>query len=221
VTPAPASPDHTERVRTYFERLAPEYDRAFAATGGVVNRVFRGRTFRRRMRVLQKVLGEMDVAGAAVLDVACGSGQVGLLAAALGGRVHGIDIAERMVALARASAARAGMADRATFAVGDALTSELPATDVALVVGLLEYYPDPRPLMERVLSRARRSVVVGHANRVPYRALLRRLLFLRHRMPVYYHRHEALAGMAVSAGFRVDRVVREHAFTVQRFDRVG
>lgn len=54
--------------------------------------------------------------GASVLDVGCGTGVLGLFAAALGaGRVVGIDIDPKAVAASRANAHRNGLASRATF----------------------------------------------------------------------------------------------------------
>ncbi len=56
-----------------------------------------------------------------VVDVCCGSGNVGLALAhaASSARVHGSDLSEAAIALARDNAARLGLADRVEFRVGD------------------------------------------------------------------------------------------------------
>ena len=82
-----------------------------------------------------------------MLDLGCGSGQVSLLAASLGARVHGIDIAPRMLDLARDSARDAGVDDRVEFEEGDVLTASLPQADVTLLVGVVEYYRDYEELI--------------------------------------------------------------------------
>jgi len=56
--------------------------------------------------------------GSTFLDVACGSGQLGLIAARRGARVTGVDIATNLVAAARARAAAEGLDAR--FDEGDA-----------------------------------------------------------------------------------------------------
>jgi SAM-dependent methyltransferase len=75
-------------------------------------------------------------AGERVLDVGCGGGKQTLaLAQAVGpeGSVVGIDISERMIALAQARAAQAGAANVALM-VGDAQTEALPSNEFDCVV---------------------------------------------------------------------------------------
>src|SRR4051795_1679188 len=72
------------------------------------------------------VVGRAAIArGERVLDLACGTGNAALLAAAAGARVTGLDAAPRLVDVAHARAAAAG-AD-AEFVVGDLLA--LPFAD--------------------------------------------------------------------------------------------
>lgn len=74
--------------------------------------------------------------GEHVLDVGCGGGKQTLaIAAAAGpqGSVVGIDISERMIALAQSRVAEAG-ADNVTLLVGDAQTEALPADSFDRVV---------------------------------------------------------------------------------------
>jgi SAM-dependent methyltransferase len=68
--------------------------------------------------------------GAALLDVACGSGQLALVAARRGARVTGIDIASNLVAAARMRAAAEGL--DAHFDEGDA--EALPYADATFDV---------------------------------------------------------------------------------------
>jgi SAM-dependent methyltransferase len=78
--------------------------------------------------------------GETVLDVACGTGNAALLAAAAGARVTGLDAAERLIAVARS---RTG-GDGVEFVVGDALELPFPdgAFDVVLSVFGIIFVPD-------------------------------------------------------------------------------
>jgi 2-polyprenyl-3-methyl-5-hydroxy-6-metoxy-1,4-benzoquinol methylase len=216
--------DDSRRAKSYFDDLAPEYDRAFRLSGrsplnALVNRFFRGKTFARRMRLLEELFRDISLPGKRVLDLGCGSGQVSLLAASMGASVHAIDIAPRMLALARASAERAGLADRITFQEGDVGEVALSEADVTLLVGVAEYYADPGPLLRRAAAATRDHLVVAHTSRVVYRMLLRRLLFLGTGAPLYFHPMFALVEAGESAGLHLSRRIDEHAFSILAFAR--
>src|SRR3954447_17323591 len=90
------------------------------------------------------VVGRAAIApGERVLDIACGTGNAALLAAAAGARVHGLDAAPRLIEGARARAAEARL--DAELGVGAALT--LPFEDgvfdaVVSLLGVI-FVPDP------------------------------------------------------------------------------
>jgi 2-polyprenyl-3-methyl-5-hydroxy-6-metoxy-1,4-benzoquinol methylase len=216
--------DDREGAKDYFEKLAPEYDRAFRLQGrgplnAVVNRLFRGRTFVRRMRLLEGVFERLHLDGKSVLDVGCGSGQVSLLAASMGARVHGIDIAPGMLALAREAAERSGLSARARFVEGDVSRDALPEADVVLLVGVIEYYRDFEALIQRAAGATRQALVVAHANRVLYRMALRHAMARLGRLNLYYHPMHAVAAAAHGAGLGLGEEKRAHAFTILVFER--
>ena len=95
-------------------------------------------------------------AGDRVLDVACGTGNAALLAAARGADVVGVDSSERLVAVARQRAQQAGLF--AEFVVGDALV--LPVGDaefdVVLSVFGVIFAADPAQAVSEV-ARVLRS----------------------------------------------------------------
>jgi len=91
-----------------------------------------------------------------VLDVACGSGNSALPAAELvgpGGRVLGVDVSDRLLALARAKAEWAGL-DNAEFRLGDMRDLELPAAsfDAVLLVFGVFFVPDMEALTRELWS---------------------------------------------------------------------
>jgi SAM-dependent methyltransferase len=100
--------------------------------------------------------------GERVLDVACGTGNAAIEAARLGARVTGLDAAARLVEVAGARAAAAGV--EVAFVVGDA--QDLPFDDgafdcVVSVFGVI-FVPDPARAMAeivRVLAPGGRALV--------------------------------------------------------------
>jgi 2-polyprenyl-3-methyl-5-hydroxy-6-metoxy-1,4-benzoquinol methylase len=216
-----------QRAKSYFDELAPEYDRAFRRVGQdplstLVNRFFRGRTFVRRMRLLEALLGELAVAGKDVLDLGCGSGQVSVLAAKMGARVHAVDIAPRMLEIARRGAVAAGVADRVVFEEGDVAARSYAVADVVLLVGVIEYYADMHALIRRAAESARHALVVAHTSRVLYRMLLRRLLFaMKGGAALYFHAIDEVVRAGEAAGLRLARRVDAHAFSILVLERPG
>jgi SAM-dependent methyltransferase len=90
--------------------------------------------------------------GAALLDVACGSGQLALVAARRGARVSGIDIAVNSIQAARARAAAEGLDAR--FDEGDAEALPYPDGSFDVVASIYGAMFAPRP--ELVAAEMRR-----------------------------------------------------------------
>jgi SAM-dependent methyltransferase len=110
-------------------------------------------------------LDRLDVpAGASLLDVACGSGQLALVAAGRGARVTGVDIALNAILIARERALAEGLDAR--FDEGDA--ESLPYADASfdVVASLFGAMFAPRPdLVARELLRVcRPGGIIAMAN---------------------------------------------------------
>ena len=114
-------------------------------------------------------------AGDRVLDVACGTGNAALLAAARGAGVVGVDSSERLIAVARQRAAEAGLA--AEFLVGDALALPVgdAGFDVVLSVFGVIFAADPAQAIgevARVLRPGGRAYVTAWVPAGPINAML-------------------------------------------------
>jgi len=83
--------------------------------------------------------------GAHLLDVACGSGQLALIAAREGARVTGVDIAENLIDRAQARSMVKGLQTR--FQVADAESLPFPDASFDVVVSLMGAMFAPRPHM--------------------------------------------------------------------------
>ncbi len=102
--------------------------------------------------------------GDRLLDVACGSGQLALLAARKGAKVTGVDIATNSIAAARGRAGADGLDAR--FDEGDA--EELPYGDesfdvVASIYGAM-FAPRPERVARELVRVCRRGGTIGMAN---------------------------------------------------------
>jgi SAM-dependent methyltransferase len=105
--------------------------------------------------------------GCRVLDVACGSGQIALIAAKAGADVTGVDIASNLIERARARAEAAGL--RARFDEGDAeaLPYEDASFDVVVSVVGAMFAPRPEVVAKEFLRVCRPGGTIAMANWTP------------------------------------------------------
>lgn len=118
----------------------------------------RARRHERVVGVTAPLLEALDAAGLrdrSVLDVGCGAGELVLAALAHGARsAHGIDLGAGAIGHARDLADRRGLADRATFEIGDGSATALPASDVVVLNRVVCCYPDVDALLRNSLAAA-------------------------------------------------------------------
>ena len=116
-------------------------------------------TLGRERRLRERVLGPAQLsAGEAVLDVACGTGTLAIMAqqqAGASGKVAGIDASPEMIARARYKADRAGLSIQFAAASADALPFADAQFDVVLCTVALHH-----------LRRGTRSAAVAEMGRV-------------------------------------------------------
>jgi SAM-dependent methyltransferase len=95
------------------------------------------------------LLAHLPPTPAAVADLGCGTGSLAVLLAQHGYRVQGLDLSERMIALAAAKAA--ALAAPAEFQQGDAADPPYPpaSCDVVLARHVLWALPDPDAALQR------------------------------------------------------------------------
>ena len=147
-----------DRTQTFFHQYANDFDAIYGNQNGVVDSVI-NRLFRKSMRLRyeKSIEGCEPVQGKSVLDVGCGPGHYSITLAQRGAaRVEGIDFAEGMLKLASEHARQVGVADRCNFKVADFY--EYPANDpfdYVIVMGFMDYMPDPEKVVAKVLSLTR------------------------------------------------------------------
>ena len=104
---------------------------------------------------LLSALDETGLKGRSLLDVGCGTGDLALAALGRGARsVSGYDLGAGAVAGARTLARDRGLAERATFEVGDGSQAALPKSDVVVLNRVLCCYPSADALLANTLNAA-------------------------------------------------------------------
>jgi 2-polyprenyl-3-methyl-5-hydroxy-6-metoxy-1,4-benzoquinol methylase len=154
--------------------------------------------------------------GAHVLDVACGTGNLAVIAARRGCAVTGIDIASNLIGQARARAAAEGV--RISFEEGDAEALPFARGQFDLVVSMFGVMFAPRPpVVAAELQRVtKRGGVVALANWTPEGFLGKMFNVFKAHLPA------PPAGVPSPMGWGDEALVRarlRHGFASLRFTR--
>jgi ubiquinone/menaquinone biosynthesis methyltransferase len=135
-----SSPDNKRQyVRGLFATIADRYDLITVLLSGGLDRRWKAR-----------LIDRVEWSGSPmVLDLACGTGDIALAAAARGARVVGLDITHRMLQLAARKPQPSG---RASFVTGDMMALPFPDTafDVITTGYGLRNVPDLRGALAEV-----------------------------------------------------------------------
>jgi len=115
----------------------------------------------------QAALAQLDVAGARLLDVATGSGNLALDAARAGATVTGIDLVPELIDVARRRAVDAGL--RIEWLVGDAEALPLPddAFDVTTSIVGVQFAPRSRVVADELVRVTRPGGTIVLVNWTP------------------------------------------------------
>ena len=167
--------------------------------------------------------------GERVLDLGCGTGNAALLAAARHATVIGVDPAARLLEVARARAADAGL--EATFALGEgaAIPVETGTVDVAVSVFGVIFAPDAVAAaaeLARVVTPHGRVVLtawlpggaVGEVVRMSRQTAMAALDAPPGPPPFAWHDQAKLSGLLAPHGFDVTVEQHDHTFTAPSLD---
>ena len=151
----------TDRTQVFFHRYANDFDAIYSNRGGLLNGVLNG-LFRKSMklRYLKTIEGCQPIQGKTALDVGCGPGHYAITLAERGAaRVLGIDFAEGMLQIAAEHARANGVGRQCEFRQADFLEFRSPEPfDYVILMGFMDYMPEPRRIVEKALSLARSKV---------------------------------------------------------------
>jgi cyclopropane fatty-acyl-phospholipid synthase-like methyltransferase len=200
-----------EQQADYWNREAPRFHSIYshdkAAPLNFLDRVFRQDMYERYLFTLQHA---QPIEGRTFLDVGCGSGVYSVELAKRGAaRVVGLDIADRMLAMSTASAAREGVADRCRFVRSDLLQFEGGERfDVTIGIGLFDYIADPLPVLRKMREVSTDRVIVSFPRLWTWRAPVRKVRLTLRGCPVYFFSAAQVRRLMAEAGFARTEITR-------------
>jgi SAM-dependent methyltransferase len=169
--------------------------------------------------------------GRSVLELGCGPGAM-LTELLLAGADHatGIDLSERTLAEARDRLEEAGVADRASFAVGDAAHLRLATHDWVVLDKVICCYPDADALLRNSIGAARRLYAFAVPSSFGWRGIVARIGFaienatlavLGRPCPGYVHDVRLIEERLRGAGFRPSYRGTSHTWHIAIFERAA
>jgi SAM-dependent methyltransferase len=169
--------------------------------------------------------------GRSVLELGCGPGAM-LTELLVAGAEHGtgVDLSANTLAEARDRLEDAGMADRATLAVGDAAHLPLETHDWVVLDKVICCYPDADALLRNSIGAARRLYAFAVPSSYGWRGIVARigialenvtLSVLGRPCPGYVHDVRLIEGQLREAGFRPFYRGTSHTWEIAVFERAA
>lgn len=208
-----------QSVAQFFDSYSADFNALYGSRKTALNSLI-DRTFRKSMRLRfeRSVKGCMPVEGRSVLDVGCGPGHYSVHLAAQGASsCFGLDFAESMVGLAQENAVSNRVSQRCEFVCGDFSQYSFDRQfDYAIVMGFMDYIEKPEPVIEKVLSLARRKAFFSFPSAGGFLAWQRKMRYKK-RCSLYLYRRpelEALFSRKKGARFEIEKISRDFFVTV-------
>lgn len=199
-----------ERAGRFFHGFADTFDSLYDGRRGPIWRLIDS-TFRRdiieRFRLTFERLG--DLSNKTVLDIGCGSGVYMREALARGAqKVIGVDAAPRMLELAKQRLDAAGHSGRYELVAGNyPLAEKLPHADAAIVMGVMDYVPDPVRFCRALKGQIGGGVAAfSFPSRHWLRSPIREVRYKLRNCPIYLYERRDIERVLDDAGMARVRV---------------
>lgn len=199
---------HPALVARFWDKTAAEFDSIYSGAntnwfGRFLNRYFRWDIYE-RFDWAMRACG--DVRGKTICDIGCGPGRfVAELAKRGAYRVTGLDIAPRMLRLAKGLVQDQQVEERCEFSLGDVLDWQPGRQfDISIAIGFWDYIEDPAERLRLIHNFTAHTFLSAWPRLWTWRMPIRkvRLAWLRG-CPVYFFRKRRVYALLEAAGFEV------------------
>ncbi len=211
------------QTRAFFHQYADDFNAIYSNRNTAANRIINA-SFRRSMelRYRKTIEGCTPARGMRVLDLGCGPGHYSIALAGQGAQVVGIDFADGMIALAREQARTAGLMDQCQFFVGDFYAFDPErAFDFTIVMGVMDYVADPKPLLAKIVSMTEKRAFVSFPRAGGFLAWQRKLRY-RARCPLYLYSETQIRELlreSMGASVIIEPIARDFFVTIEKDPR--
>ena len=200
-----------EKVNTYFDKIADEFDNIYENKGTLLTRVT-NKLFRKAMfeRVPITVEESRPLQDKSVLDIGCGSGRVCFLLAKEGARVTGIDYARSMIELAKKYQRQLSGVDNIEFLCSDFMSdfTEEKKFDISIALGVFDYIEDPMPFLSKVKKVTTSKIIAYFPAKFAIQSPLRKMWLSTRNCPVFFYTERKLKNIYTDLGITKIKIIR-------------
>jgi magnesium-protoporphyrin O-methyltransferase len=163
---------------------------------------------------------DLETSAPSVIELGSGSGALAVALIKRGAaRVRGIDMSPGMLAVAVRRAEAAGVADQASFGVGDGAAAELEPADWVVLDRVICCYSDMPRLVGNAAGAARSRVAFTVPLSRGWKGLLNRFMWFLENIPSFVTRNSCPT--FVHDTRRIEEQLAQRGFTRLREDRLG
>ena len=198
-------------AQQYFDKVPEEWDALYSHENKLryaINRLLRKGLFRRYNLTFEHCV---DLAGARVLDVGCGTGRFSIECAKRGAnRVVGIDFAPSMIEYSRKVAEQMNVTEKCEFICDDFLSHQFDESfDVVLALGFFDYIKEPEPIFKKIAALSPRRFLASFPRFTPVWGTQRliRYYWIK-KCPIYNYTQEQLERLYCRAPFKHYQIIK-------------
>ena len=200
-----------QQIAAHFDRNAAAFDAIYSGKTGWWGRLWNQLTRENmRWRLAFTLEAVAPAQGKRTLDAGCGSGRYCLaLAEAGAAEVVGLDLAPRMLEIARRLAREHDVADRCSFVQTDLLDyADDKPFDIVMAIGVFDYLRDSRAALAHLHCLTAGTLVAAFPSRWALRVPFRKIWWAWQRCYIRFYTRAEILDLCLHAGFRPDRLVR-------------
>ena len=212
------------KIKEHFDAFATKYDAIYnknkSLTDNIIHQLFYKDLLVRYDFVFEAL---PKLKGKKVLDVGCGSGRYAVEAGVRGAaHVFGIDLSDKMIALANRLALEKKVNNHCKFVQGDFLRFNFPGYyDISFLIGMIEYTINPTAILRRLFRLTTGQLFITFPEKWFWRDVRKKLPLFQPDFPNYFYDEPQILDLMAMAGFEVTRMEKKsHNYLVIAVPRV-
>lgn len=205
------------QVKDFFDDYASKFNSIYQENQKSFVQRTLDKTWRKSMFQRFKRIGEIisETGSNTVLDAGCGPGWHDVLfAKSLDVHITGIDIAPKMIEIAKQQTAENGVSEKCDFIVGNLLEHKFDKKfDIVFALGVVEYFEHPGELIKIMGEHANKKVMFSLPVKNHWLTPQRVVRYKMRNCPLWFYTEKEISDLLTKNGFNnfeIERLSRDY-----------